>query len=372
MAPELLRKETTNNASTDVYAFGIILFEVYSRKDPYEDEPFADGPRDLHRLLRRISDPRINKRPGVPPSCPPQVKSLLADCLEWNPEIRPSFEEIDTRLRRLNVDTVEPTGRHLHTRQMAKEEKFAKRPSDRLRMTESLLYDVFPQHIAEVLRDGGKVEPDMSPCSTIFFSDIVAFTAIASELTPIKISDMLDRLYNKFDQLSKKHDVFKVETIGDSYMACSNLVKDQSKDHAKRIAQFSVDALQAANQTLIDIDDKARGFVNIRVGLHSGPVVANVVGSRNPRYCLFGDTVNVASRMESNSMKNRIHCSDRAAAVLREQYPQINIRSRGVIEVKGKGKMHTFWVNEDSPSTAETERYLISPSFNFNEEHQTT
>lgn len=108
---------------------------------------------------------------------------------------------------------------------------------------------------------------------------------------------MLDRLYSKFDTLSHTHDIFKVETIGDAYMAVTNLVKDQEQDHVARIARFAVDAIAAANNTLIDTEDPGRGSVNIRVGFHSGPVVADVVGSRNPRYCLFGDTVNTASRM---------------------------------------------------------------------------
>jgi len=318
---------------TDVYAFGMILFEVYSRKDPYEGEDYLD-------VLRQVADPLINKRPETPPACPGHVKSLMADCLEGQPEKRPTFEEIDIRLRRLNVDTVEPVGRRLSTMQHKKDRRLT------LTKTETLLFDVFPEHIAKVLRDEGKVEPDTSPCATIFFSDIVGFTNISSELSPIKISNMLDNLYSRFDKLSKQHDVFKVETIGDAYMACSNLVKDQSKDHAKRIALFSMDALKAANETLIDDENPDRGFVNIRVGFHSGPVVANVVGSRNPRYCLFGDTVNVASRMESNSLKNRIQCSERAASVLREQCQEIFIQPRGAIEVKGKGKMHTFWVTE--------------------------
>lgn len=119
---------------------------------------------------------------------------------------------------------------------------------------------------------------------TIFFSDIVDFTAISSELEPRKVADLLDRLYTAFDALSNAHEVFKVETIGDAYMAVTNLVQDQPDDHAKRIAEFAIDAIEAANETLIDKEDPSKGYVNIRCGFHSGPVVADVVGNKNPRY----------------------------------------------------------------------------------------
>jgi class 3 adenylate cyclase len=321
MAPELLRGESSNTAATDVYSFGIILYEVYSRRNPYESE-------DPVEVLRLVADKLVRKRPPIPKHCPPQVQSLMVDCLVDEADMRPSFEELDIRLKRVEVKDVDA-------------DKSSKKAAS------ISLFDIFPRHIAEALRDGRTVEPEHRDVVTIFFSDIIGFTDISSDLPPRKVADMLDRLYTKLDALSGKYDVFKVETIGDAYMAVTNLVKDQPLDHVKRIANFAIDAVKAANGTYIDLEDHNKGFVSMRVGFHSGSVVADVVGTRNPRYCLFGDTVNTASRMESYSKANRIHCSSAAADILMEECPELPLKSRGLIYIKGKGEMHTFWVNEE-------------------------
>jgi len=145
---------------------------------------------------------------------------------------------------------------------------------------------------------------------TVVFSDIVNLNNISETFTPMKLSNMLARLYQAFDALADKHNVFKVETVGDAYMmGVTNLggTDYEFDTHVKQIADYAMDAVRAASQIPLDEDDPSLGCVQIRAGFNSGPVFGNVIGTLNPRYGLFGDTVNTASRMESNSMPERIH-----------------------------------------------------------------
>lgn len=328
-APEVLLGRSDNTAEADVYSFGIILYEIYSRENPYDGEPFE-------KVLKDICDPAIKKRPPVPDSCPVEIQSIMVDCLEAAPGDRPTFEHLDLRLKQFDVDSVQPG--------QTPRKHFA-------REDDSLLFEVFPHHIAKALREGRRVEPEFKDMVTILFCDIVGFTSISESLEPMKVANVLDRLYLKFDALSRVHNVLKIETVGDCWMGATNLISDQSKDHVKRVAEFALDAVAAANSTLIDSEDPKRGFVSIRVGFHSGPVVADVVGSRNPRWCLFGDTVNVSSRMESHSMPDSIQCSAVSARLLQQQDPAACLVARGRIDIKGKDPMHTFWVKKKKIDT---------------------
>ncbi|CAB9525762.1 Receptor-type guanylate cyclase gcy [Seminavis robusta] len=330
MGPELLRGDSLNNAASDMYSIGVVVYEIFARKDPY----FGEDPNEV---MSQIVDRKINKRPPIPSSCPPAIARLMKLLLSGTPSARPTAAELDHRLKELDASKVAP-GQNPLSHRIRKDQ-----PSDAAARNE-FLYKVFPHHIADVLASGGKPEPESHEIVTIFFSDIVGFTNISSTFSPIKVSKMLDRLYLAFDSLAEKHELFKLETIGDAYLAVSNLVRDQQEDHVKKVAEFAIDAVKAASEVPIDVEDVSKGYVNIRVGFHSGPVVSNVVGNLNPRYGLFGDTVNVASRMESTSVVGKIHCSEKSAHLLMAQAPQIPIKLRGETTVKGKGTMKTYFV----------------------------
>ncbi|XP_070193840.1 guanylate cyclase soluble subunit beta-2-like [Littorina saxatilis] len=253
--------------------------------------------------------------------------------------------------------------------------------------TEQLLHEMLPPKVAKALMNGIKVPPENFERVTIMFSDVVTFTNIAALCTPAQIVDMLNDMYLRFDNATTRHGVYKVETIGDAYMVVSG-VPERTKDHAERVGRFCMDIVGQAAQ----VPSPATGNpLQIRVGMHSGPAMAGVVGVKMPRYCLFGDTVNTASRMESHGIPGRIHLSPHAFRNITQRtgfnfrlatekkgtipfstLPLIIIvpspflctrslrnigfffKRRGEMEVKGKGKMVThFLISDGDMSVAE-------------------
>ncbi|KHJ91432.1 adenylate/guanylate cyclase catalytic domain protein [Oesophagostomum dentatum] len=164
-----------------------------------------------------------------------------------------------------------------------------------------LLYRMLPREVADRLKLGQNVEPESYDSVTVYFSDVVGFTTIASRGTPMQVVTLLNDLYTFFDDAISRHDVYKVETIGDAYLCVSGLPRRNGKEHIKEICELSLELLKGLK--VFRVPHLPQEKINIRVGINSGPVVAGVVGLTMPRYCLFGDTVNTASRMESNGKR---------------------------------------------------------------------
>lgn len=341
MAPEYLRRHTEYTTACDIYSFAMIIFEIYARASPFDGE-------DPRKVLPKICHPRLNKRPPIPDCCPPRMVELMKKCWSANAFFRPSAKDIDYVLVEMSSKDTEPldTGNGCSC--------------DGPKRKVKSLYDVFPKHIADALSAGKKIEAESHEIVTIVFSDIVGFSSISENLSPMHMASMLERLYQALDVLAKKHNVFKVETVGDAYMGVTNLDGSEYDTHVKQVAEYAKDAIRVASKTLIDEENASTGYLQIRVGFHSGPVVSNVIGSINPRYGLFGDTVNTASRMATNSLPAKIQCSYASAKLLQTQVPEMPVALRGKIHIKGKGKMKTYWVGAGGDHFLETQ-VLVDP-----------
>ncbi|XP_071545685.1 soluble guanylate cyclase 88E [Panulirus ornatus] len=218
-------------------------------------------------------------------------------------------------------------------------EESMKKLDEEMRRTDELLYQMIPRQVAKRLRKG---ENPVDTCETfesvtILFSDVVTFTEICSRITPMEVVSMLNAMYSIFDKLTEKHNVYKVETIGDAYMVVAGAPERQA-NHGEMVCDMALDMVEA----ITELKDPSTGnHLRIRVGVHTGMVVAGVVGLKMPRYCLFGDAVNTASRMESTSEAMKVHVSQTTREIISPMY---HVEERGEVTVKGKGIMKTYWL----------------------------
>uniref|UniRef100_A0A8B9K3G4 Guanylate cyclase n=1 Tax=Astyanax mexicanus TaxID=7994 RepID=A0A8B9K3G4_ASTMX len=351
-APEHLRKEGISQKG-DVYSFAIIAQEIMLRQCTFYTRDCSDQAEKLgHVQYPRMMSyfrPDLNFETASEKEL--EVFSLK-NCWDEDPERRPDFKKIESTLGKIvslhNQANESYMGNLIRRLQMYSrnlehlvEERTALYKAERDR-ADNLNFMLLPGPVVRSLKETGRVQPELFEEVTIYFSDIVGFTTLCHYSTPMEVVDMLNDIYKHFDSILDHHDVYKVETIGDAYMVASGLPRRNGNRHAMDISHMALDILSFVGT--FELRHLPGLPLWIRIGVHSGPCAAGVVGLKMPRYCLFGDTVNTASRMESTGLPLRIHVSQSTINILKRANCKFECEMRGETYLKGKGKEMTYWL----------------------------
>lgn len=209
-----------------------------------------------------------------------------------------------------------------------------------LKRADKLLYNVLPISIAKRLKNKEHPISDYFEQASIVFIDIVNFTELAKDEDPRRVVEALNKIFTQYDEIANKFGLEKIKTIGDSYMAAAGIPLIQ-KDNAHRAAQMALEV----KAMMADYHTSDGTKIEVRIGLDCGPVVAGVIGENKFIYDMWSDAVNTASRMESSSIAGQVHVSERFKDAVTE-YEQFDYVERGEMEIKGKGKMKTYFIGE--------------------------
>ncbi|KAI1703536.1 adenylate and guanylate cyclase catalytic domain-containing protein [Ditylenchus destructor] len=351
-APEILRDRSLAGGTQkgDIYSFAIICSEIITRKSAWNLEDIAESEDQVIYRVRRGGVPPARPNIAVDPTLEinPTLFHLIRDCWNEEPEKRPRIELVRDALKTMFSTKATNLMDYIFTLlesnatqltqvvdERTKELIFEKKKAD------ILLYRLLPRLVADRMKLGQAVTPELFEAVTVFFSDVVSFTILASRSTPLQVVNLLNDLYTTFDLIIDEYNVYKVETIGDGLHCVSGLPTRNGNEHVRQICGMAFGFLRSIKT--FKVPHLPQHQINIRIGIHTGPCVAGVVGLTAPRYCVFGDTVNLAARMESTG---RIHISAETNRYLTENFKGQSYvtKNRGEVLIKGAKPAETFWL----------------------------
>jgi class 3 adenylate cyclase/signal transduction histidine kinase len=296
-------------------------------------------------LARMKADPRFFEIPVIMISALDEMDSVIR-CIEAGAEdyLPKPFNPVLLNAR---------IGACLEKRHLRERERlYLERLEDEKEKFEKLLLNILPQQIVGRLNGGETIIADRVDNVSVLFSDLVGFTSLSSELAPTRLVEYLNALFSRFDALAGELGVEKIKMIGDAYMAVAG-VPEPRPDHAEAIARMALGMMEIVERG----NETAEFPLKVRIGIHSGPVVAGIIGTHRFLYDIWGDTVNLASRLESLSLANRVQVSEATARLLAEGF---DLEARGSIRVKGKGVVKTYFLNAITAQPAAVERVRSS------------
>uniref|UniRef100_A0A914VMU6 Guanylate cyclase n=1 Tax=Plectus sambesii TaxID=2011161 RepID=A0A914VMU6_9BILA len=351
-APEHLRDDDKlGSPQGDIYSFAIVCSEIVTRQRPYHFTNNVESAQEIIYHVKKGESQPFRPIFHLPEGSDvnPAMIHLIKDCWDEEPDGRPNIRGVRTLLKGMmkgrNSNLMDHVMNMMERYAGTLEQEVDERTKELLeekKKSDVLLYRMLPRQVADKLKAGQSLEPESFDNVTIFFSDVVSFTNLASRCTPLEVVNLLNELYTNFDGIIDSFDVYKVETIGDGYLCVSGLPHRNGNMHAREIADMSLAFMRSLRTFRVPHLPSEK--INLRIGIHTGPCVAGVVGMSMPRYCLFGDTVNTASRMESHGKPGHIHITAETKEYLTKIIGGYETASRGEVIIKGKGVLETFWL----------------------------
>lgn len=378
LAPEHMRSSSSSSSSSgakmsgsmkgDIYSFGLLLYEIITNKLPFYSADKDDFVMPLKSLYQELKNhgpsPEVgpdmsiielaanaNDEPANEVNLQPLV-DLMQSCWRFEAAKRPSSMVVGTAIKKITrgmtskkllENLTSRMEQYTNNLESLVDAKLATLLEEKLK-TEELLYQFVPKSIASMLKEGQTVEPEAFDCVTVFYSDIVGFTSLSSESSPMEVVDFLSELYLCFDETLEQHDIFKVDTIGDAYIVASGLPKRNDGKHVVEIASAALELRDRLKQ--FKIPHKPNRALEMRVGIHSGPCIAGIVGGLNmPKYCVFGDTLTIGKFMESNGLPMKIHVTEESRRLL-DGVPGFVIEPRMPRIAKDGLPFQTYWLEK--------------------------
>lgn len=286
--------------------------------------PVMDGYQVLEHLK---ADPGLRHIPVIMISALDDMESVVR-CIELGAEDY-LFKPFNPTLLKARI------GACLEKKRLRDQEQaYLKQIQAEQEKSERLLLSILPKPVAEQLKEDQQTIAESFTAATVLFADIVDFTQLASARSPIETVSLLNEIFSTFDHLAEKHQLEKIKTIGDAYMVVGGIPTPRA-DHAEAVADMALDMQDA----IAKFNQHTGESIAMRIGISTGPVVAGVIGTKKFIYDLWGDTVNTASRMESQGISGCIQVTETTHTCLHQAF---QFEPRGAIDIKGKGEMVTY------------------------------
>ncbi|CAG9531416.1 unnamed protein product [Cercopithifilaria johnstoni] len=355
MSKGTVKFNTKQLQAADIYSFGIILYEIIShRKSITLDDNHYGIERanlDTSKIFCESIEALIPPYPIIPKNIEvhPDLLGLMKKC--WSEIIN---QRPDAVLARKITDATLKISGSLVDQMIKNLEEYTNNLEDLVKErtrqleeaqehAERLLLELLPKSVADELKISRRVDPKNYKSATVMYSDIVGFTSLCSDSLPMEVVTLLSGVFQKFDLIISQHHCYKVETIGDAYMVTSGVPIVSRHDHVRDIASVAI--LMRDFLSEYEIPHRPGQRLYCRWGFNTGPVFAGVVGLNAPRYCVFGKTVTLASKMESSGLPDKIQITLKSYQLLSERYPEFKCSPRGGVRIDGIGTLLTYWLD---------------------------